>query len=73
MALFPLQASEKHLEEHYCDLKGRDFFPHLIKYMSSGPVVAMVRVLQNHIVLSENDQRARRSLLNKILKGLGFK
>ena len=26
----------------YADLKGRGFFPGLIKYMASGPVVAMV-------------------------------
>ncbi|KAI3639228.1 hypothetical protein MIR68_002758 [Amoeboaphelidium protococcarum] len=30
------------LEEHYKDLKGKGFFAGLIKYMSSGPVVAMV-------------------------------
>ncbi len=28
---------------HYADLKERPFFPTLINYMSSGPVVAMVR------------------------------
>lgn len=38
-----LQASQDHLEKHYADLKGRPFFPTLIDYMSSGPVVAMVR------------------------------
>ena len=26
----------------YADLKGKSFFPGLIKYMASGPVVAMV-------------------------------
>lgn len=30
------------LEEHYKDLKEKPFFPKLMKYMSSGPVVAMV-------------------------------
>ncbi|KAK3821476.1 MAG: nucleoside diphosphate kinase [Benniella sp.] len=30
------------LEEHYGDHKGKGFFEGLIKYMSSGPVVAMV-------------------------------
>ncbi|KAG5221508.1 nucleoside diphosphate kinase [Salix suchowensis] len=29
-------------EEHYADLKGKPFFPGLIKYMASGPVVCMV-------------------------------
>ncbi|KAM8729302.1 nucleoside diphosphate kinase A1-like [Acanthopagrus latus] len=37
-----MQASQDHLEKHYADLKGRPFFPTLIDYMSSGPVVAMV-------------------------------
>uniref|UniRef100_A0A8C4Z974 Nucleoside diphosphate kinase n=1 Tax=Gadus morhua TaxID=8049 RepID=A0A8C4Z974_GADMO len=30
------------LQQHYADLKERPFFPSLVKYMSSGPVVAMV-------------------------------
>eukprot|EP01036_Dinobryon_divergens_P023810 gene23810-32199_t len=30
------------LQEHYKDLREKSFFPKLIKYMSSGPVVAMV-------------------------------
>ncbi|KAI0303401.1 nucleoside diphosphate kinase [Multifurca ochricompacta] len=37
-----VQATEAHLENHYSDLKGKPFFPGLIKYMASGPVVAMV-------------------------------
>ncbi|XP_074053143.1 nucleoside diphosphate kinase, mitochondrial isoform X1 [Macrotis lagotis] len=37
-----LQASEKVLAEHYHDLKKKPFYPNLINYMSSGPVVAMV-------------------------------
>jgi hypothetical protein len=36
------QASEEHLKQHYIDLKDRPFFPGLVKYMNSGPVVAMV-------------------------------
>lgn len=31
-----------HLEKHYEDLKDKKFFPGLIEYMNSGPVVAMV-------------------------------
>ncbi|KAJ3310756.1 nucleoside diphosphate kinase [Blyttiomyces sp. JEL0837] len=31
-----------HLEVHYADLKEKKFFPGLIDYMTSGPVVAMV-------------------------------
>ena len=30
------------LPQDYADLKGKPFFPGLIKYMASGPVVAMV-------------------------------
>ncbi|KAF8212446.1 nucleoside diphosphate kinase [Mycena galopus ATCC 62051] len=42
IALKMVQATEAHLENHYADLKGKGFFPGLIKYMASGPVVAMV-------------------------------
>lgn len=38
------QASEDLLKEHYIDLKDRPFFAGLVKYMQSGPVVAMVSV-----------------------------
>ncbi|RSH78134.1 nucleoside diphosphate kinase [Apiotrichum porosum] len=34
--------SKEHLEKHYSDLASKPFFPSLIKYMTSGPVVAMV-------------------------------
>ncbi len=34
--------SKEHMEEHYVDLKSKKFFPGLIEYMTSGPVVAMV-------------------------------
>ncbi|KAJ8966186.1 hypothetical protein NQ314_003690 [Rhamnusium bicolor] len=34
--------SEDLLRQHYADLSGFSFFPTLIKYMSSGPVVPMV-------------------------------
>jgi nucleoside-diphosphate kinase len=37
-----LQASKEHLEKHYADLSGRPFFAGLVKYMASGPVLAMV-------------------------------
>ncbi|KAL4229950.1 Nucleoside diphosphate kinase A [Mactra antiquata] len=33
--------SKEHLEKHYADLSKKPFFPGLIQYMSSGPVVAM--------------------------------
>uniref|UniRef100_A0A7N5JYW6 Nucleoside diphosphate kinase n=1 Tax=Ailuropoda melanoleuca TaxID=9646 RepID=A0A7N5JYW6_AILME len=37
-----MQAPEDLLKEHYIDLKDRPFYPGLVKYMSSGPVVPMV-------------------------------
>ncbi|KIP06002.1 hypothetical protein PHLGIDRAFT_107499 [Phlebiopsis gigantea 11061_1 CR5-6] len=42
IALKLVHASPEHLEKHYADLKGKAFFPGLIKYMASGPVVGMV-------------------------------
>jgi len=37
-----VQPKQETLEEHYRDLKSKSFFPKLMGYMSSGPVVAMV-------------------------------
>ena len=37
-----MKPDRKLLEEHYTDLKHKAFFPSLIEYMSSGPLVAMV-------------------------------
>ncbi|TFK72534.1 NDK-domain-containing protein [Pluteus cervinus] len=42
IALKLVQATPEHLEKHYADLSARPFFPGLIKYMASGPVVGMV-------------------------------
>lgn len=33
---------KEHMEKHYADLKDKKFFPGLITYMTSGPVIAMV-------------------------------
>lgn len=41
VALKMMQPSQEHLETHYADLKSKKFFPGLIKYMASGPVVCM--------------------------------
>ncbi|XP_035876977.1 nucleoside diphosphate kinase 3 isoform X5 [Phyllostomus discolor] len=38
----PLQASEELLREHYAELRERPFYNRLVKYMGSGPVVAMI-------------------------------
>ncbi|KAG7092245.1 Nucleoside diphosphate kinase A 1 [Marasmius oreades] len=48
------------LEKHYADLKNRPFFPNLIKYMASGPVVAIVlegrdAVATGRVMLGETD------------------
>merc|ERR1719244_1399173 len=37
-----MQASEDHLKNHYADLSSKPFFGGLVKYMASGPVLAMV-------------------------------
>jgi len=41
IAIRMMRPGQKHLEEHYADLSKRPFFPGLVKYMDSGPVVAM--------------------------------
>jgi len=43
-ALKLARPSKEHLEEHYKDLSARPFFPKLVNYMLSGPVVCMVWV-----------------------------
>jgi len=53
-------ASEEHLKQHYADLSEKPFFPGLVKYMSSGPVVPMVWEGKNvvktgRIMLGETD------------------
>merc|ERR1711920_595510 len=42
VALKMMHASEELLKEHYADLAKKPFFPGLVKYMNSGPVVPMV-------------------------------
>ncbi|XP_040575265.1 nucleoside diphosphate kinase A 2 [Lepeophtheirus salmonis] len=37
-----MQASMDHLRKHYADLSSKPFFEGLVKYMASGPVLAMV-------------------------------
>lgn len=41
-ALKLMKPSREHLEAHYADLSARPFFPALIEYMLSGPVIGMV-------------------------------
>ncbi|CAF0749517.1 unnamed protein product [Brachionus calyciflorus] len=42
LALKLVQPTDELLREHYRDLSARPFFPSLVQYMLSGPVVAMV-------------------------------
>lgn len=42
IAMKLIQASEDLLKEHYIDLRDHTFSASLVKYMQSGPVVAMV-------------------------------
>ncbi|XP_076681075.1 nucleoside diphosphate kinase [Andrena cerasifolii] len=42
VALNMVWPTEDLLKQHYADLAARPFFPGLVKYMSSGPVVPMV-------------------------------
>ncbi|QRV87510.1 nucleoside-diphosphate kinase [Ceratobasidium sp. AG-Ba] len=42
VALKLVHATKEHLEKHYADLSDKGFFPGLIKYMASGPVVGFV-------------------------------
>jgi len=42
VALKMMQADETLLKEHYKDLVSKPFFPSLMSYMTSGPVVPMV-------------------------------
>lgn len=42
VALKLMQATEELLNNHYSELADRPFFPDIVAYMTSGPVVAMV-------------------------------
>lgn len=38
-----VKVSEDLLSQHYCELRTKPFYPSLLLYMTSGPVVVMVR------------------------------
>ncbi|OWZ20159.1 Nucleoside diphosphate kinase B [Phytophthora megakarya] len=42
VALKMMTATEERAKNHYADLSARPFFPGLVKYFSSGPIVCMV-------------------------------
>merc|ERR1712105_153997 len=63
VALKFLQPSEELLKQHYADLSERKFFPGLVAYMASPPVVAMVWeglnvVKTGRVMLGETDPAA---------------
>ncbi|XP_013878727.1 nucleoside diphosphate kinase, mitochondrial isoform X2 [Austrofundulus limnaeus] len=47
-----LQVSEELLSEHYCQLRTKPFYPGLLRYMTSGPVVVMVWEGHNVVQMS---------------------
>ncbi|XP_040013324.1 nucleoside diphosphate kinase, mitochondrial isoform X2 [Xiphias gladius] len=47
-----LQVSEDLLSQHYCELRTKPFYPSLLGYMTSGPVVVMVWEGQNIVQTS---------------------
>ena len=62
VAIRMMAPGEAHLREHYADLAARSFFPGLVKYMASGPVVAMAwegenAVKTGRVMLGETNPR----------------
>merc|ERR1711982_221771 len=55
VAMKMMHASEELLKEHYADLSSKGFFPGLVKYMNSGPVVPMVWEGLNVVKTSRGD------------------
>ena len=46
--------SKQLAEEHYKDLSSKPFFPKLVDYIISGPVVAMVNILESSVTACRN-------------------
>ena len=42
IAMKLLQVTEKQAADHYAEHEGKPFYPRLVKYIQSGPIVAMV-------------------------------
>lgn len=42
VAMQMMRPDREHFEKHYCDLVSKPFFPDIVQFMTSGPVVAMV-------------------------------
>lgn len=63
------QATEDMLREHYWDLRSKPFFKDLISYMSSGPIVAMVRP-EWHDIIHLNTEKYLQTLFSLGFNGL---
>lgn len=57
LGLKMVNVSKTHAETHYADLAGKKFFPGLIEYITSGPVVAMCWEGKDVIKQGEPDLR----------------
>ncbi|EEU21026.1 nucleoside-diphosphate kinase [Lactobacillus mulieris] len=48
-ALKVINATEDQLNEHYIDSVGKPYFPHLLNYMTSGPMIGII-VSGTHVI-----------------------
>jgi len=72
LAMKLTQPSKEHMEKHYEDLKEKKFFPGLIEYMTSGPVVAMVWSGKN-VVLEGRKMLGKSSISWAVNRGSIFR
>lgn len=64
-----MRADETLLKTHYADLSKKAFFPELIRYMGSGPVLPMVwqglnAVKQGRVMLGATNPKVKRTNLS---------
>jgi hypothetical protein len=50
-------ATKEILDQHYCDLVEKGFFPKMRDYMMSGPVVCMVGLIMSSVLSASLDAR----------------
>ena len=48
-----MQPEQALLEQHYGELKDKPFFPGLVKFMATSPVVCMVSTVLNYSVVND--------------------
>ncbi|PIO32113.1 hypothetical protein AB205_0165950 [Aquarana catesbeiana] len=61
VAMKMMQASEALLKEHYFDLRDRPFYQRLVKYMGSGPVIAMMSAGMSYMAVTPQRVLSARS------------